>query len=392
MRKLLYGLLPLALLAALVVLFLTSGAPLPFGSSILVGDRPPIEKLSIQRIRLEPNLIELSVMNDGPDPVDVRQVIVNGGYWAFTMEPDSTLSRLESATIRIEYPWDTGDDQHVTILTSSGVTFALTIPAAVESPSLDWRFGGLLAFIGFLIGVVPVFIGLLWFPFIRSLKATWYNFFMALTIGLLLFLGVDAVQEALEIIPMSPQSLNGTGVLLIGFAVSFLFLFYLSRGRSASASEIEDGKKRRLIAFSAAFGIGIHNLGEGLAVGSAIALGNISLGATLIVGFMIHNVTEGLPIVAPLAREKVRVGYLILLGLLAGGPAIIGTWIGGYAYSPIWSVFFLGIGAGAIFQVTIEIGAFVGRKSINRLFTPHAVAGLLVGLIVMYSTGLIIAG
>lgn len=392
MRKLLYGLLPLALLAALVVLFLTSGSPLPFGSSILVGDRPPIEKLSIQRIRLEPNLIELSVMNDGPDPVDVRQVIVNGGYWAFTMEPDSTLSRLESATIRIEYPWDTGDDQHVTILTSSGVTFALTIPAAVESPSLDWRFGGLLAFIGFLIGVVPVFIGLLWFPFIRSLKATWYNFFMALTIGLLLFLGVDAVQEALEIIPMSPQSLNGTGVLLIGFAVSFLFLFYLSRGRSASASEIEDGKKRRLIAFSAAFGIGIHNLGEGLAVGSAIALGNISLGATLIVGFMIHNVTEGLPIVAPLAREKVRVGYLILLGLLAGGPAIIGTWIGGYAYSPIWSVFFLGIGAGAIFQVTIEIGAFVGRKSINRLFTPHAVAGLLVGLIVMYSTGLIIAG
>jgi ZIP family zinc transporter len=392
MRKLFYGLLPLLLLAIPVALFLSSGGPLPFGTSILVGERPPIEELSIQRVRLESNLIELTVINDGPDPVQVSQLLVNGGYWAFEIEPGNILQRLKSATIAIEYPWNTGDDQRITIVTSTGVTFDLTIPAAVESPALDWKFGGLLALIGVLIGVVPVFLGLLWFPFVRALKSDWYSFFMALTIGLLVFLGVDAIQGALEIIPTSPKSLDGVSVLLIGFSLSFLFLFYLSRGRGGSDAEADESKRRKLIAFSAAFGIGIHNLGEGLAVGSAFALGNISLGATLIVGFMIHNVTEGLPIVAPLAKEKAQVGRLVLLGLLAGGPTVIGTWIGGYAYSPIWSVFFLGIGAGAIFQVAIEVGAYIGRKTISQLFSPHAVAGLLVGLILMYATGLIVSG
>jgi zinc transporter, ZIP family len=392
MRKLFFGFLPLLLLAIPVVLFLSSGRPLPFGSSILVGDRPPIEELTIGKIRLESDLIELTVINDGPDPVEIRQLLVNGGYWAFEMVPGHTVARLRSATIAIEYPWNSGDDQHITLVTSSGATFGVTIPAAVESPTLDWRFGGSLALIGLLIGVVPVLLGLLWFPFVRTLKANWYNFFMALTLGLLLFLGVDSLKEALEIVPATPKSLNGVAVLLIGFSISFLFLFHLSRGRGRSDAEADESKRRRLIAFSAALGIGIHNLGEGLAVGSAFALGNISLGATLVVGFMIHNVTEGLAIVAPLAKEKARVGNLILLGLLAGAPAIAGTWIGGYAYSPIWSVFFLGIGAGAIFQVAIEVGAYIGRKTINQLYSSHAVAGLLGGLIVMYTTGLIVSG
>ena len=392
MRKLLYGLLPLVLLTILIIAVFASGGPIPFGGKGLVGNRPPIEELSIQKVRLHPNLIEMSVINDGPDPVEVRQVLVNGGYWAFTMMPDRPISRLRTATIQIEYPWNAGDDQHITLITSSGVTFGVTVPAAVESPEFDWQFGGLLAFIGFLIGVVPVLLGLLWFPFIRSLKSSWYSFFMALTVGLLFFLGVDSVQEALQIVPALPESLNGIGVLLIGFALSFLVLFYISRGRRSADEQTDEKVRNRLIAFSAALGIGIHNLGEGLAVGSAFAIGNISLGATLIVGFMIHNVTEGLPIITPLAKEKARIGYLVGLGLLAGGPAIIGTWIGGYTYSPIWSVFFLGIGAGAIFQVAIEIGSSIGKKTINRLFAPHAVAGFLVGLVVMYTTGLVVSG
>lgn len=392
MKKLLFGLLPLILLVAIIAIFLLSSGQNPIGGSILAGDRPLIEELSVQKIRLKPNLIELSVINDGPDPVEVRQLLVNGGYWAFEINPDKPISRLQSAAITIEYPWNTGDDQHITIVTSTGVTFDVTIPAAVESPALDWRFGGFLAFVGLLIGVVPVLLGLMWFPFIRSLKSAWYSFFMALTVGLLVFLGVDSVQEALEIVPAAPESLNGIGVLLLGFALSFLVLFYLSRGRIGPDTQKDESGRNRLLAFSAALGIGIHNLGEGLAVGSAFALGNISLGTTLIVGFMIHNVSEGLPIITPIAKEKARIGNLAALGLLAGAPAIIGTWIGGYTYSPILSVFFLGIGAGAIFQVAIEIGSSIGRKSINNLFTPHAATGFLVGLAVMYATGLVISG
>ena len=124
----------------------------------------------------------------------------------------------------------------------------------------------------------------------------------------------------------------------------------------------------------------------------SFAIGNVSLGATLVVGFMIHNVTEGFPIITPLAKQKASIVRVIPLGLLAGIPAIVGTLIGGYAYSVVWSIFFLGVGTGAIFQVAIEIGMYVGGKSLNRLFSPYASAGFFVGLIVMYATGLVIAG
>ncbi|MAG13539.1 MAG: metal transporter [Spirochaetales bacterium] len=392
MRKAISGVVPVMLLAIPVVIILVSNNPIPFSQSVIVEDRPPIEELIIQKIRLAPNLIKLTVVNDGPDPVEVRQLLVNGGYWAFDIAPKGPIRRLESAAIHIEYPWNTGDDQHITIVTSTGVTFDVTVPAAVESPTFDLRYTGFLAFVGFLIGVVPVLIGLLWFPFIRSLKSSWHGFFLALTVGLLVFLGVDSIQEALELVSESPNSLNGVGVLVLGFSFSFLALFYVSRGRSSAREQKDNKTKHRLIAFSAALGIGIHNLGEGLAVGSAFALGNISLGATLIVGFMIHNVTEGLPIVTPVAKDKAKATFLAGLGLLAGGPAIIGTWIGGYAFLPILGVLFLGLGAGAIFQVAFEIAAYLARESINRLFSSHAVAGYLAGLVVMYATGLIIAG
>ncbi len=391
MRKLFFGILPLLLLAIPVGWFLSGGGSLPFGESILVGDRPPIEEIAIQRVRMEENLISIDIVNDGPDPVTISQVLVNGSYWAFTVEDGATLGRLSRRTVLIEYPWNTGDDQHITMVTSTGVTFPLTIPAAVESPRPDRHFAGILALIGVLIGVVPVFLGLIWFPFVRMVRDSWYRFFMAVTVGLLIFLGVDTMQEGLELSHSVPESLNGVGVLLLGFAISFMVLFGISRN-GAGRDYADPATRARTIVFAAAFGIGVHNLGEGLAVGSAFAVGNVSLGATLIVGFMIHNITEGLPLIAPVARGKAPVGFLVRMGFLAGAPAIIGTIIGGYAFSPVWGVFFLGIGGGAIFQVVIEIIAYMNRKVKDSLFTPHGVGGVLAGIAVMYGTGLIIGG
>lgn len=384
MKKLVFGLLPVVLIVVLVVLFLS------FWSSDSVAETPPVEILKLERITLNPDLIELRMRNDGPDPVEIAQVLVNGAYWQFELEPEGAVRRLQKKVVRIEYPWIEGDDQHITLVTSTGVTIDVEIPAAVASPDSRWRFAGTLALLGLLIGVVPVFIGLLWFPFIRSLKSEWYGFFLALTVGLLVFLGVDAVEEALEAVHDAPESLSGIGVLLIGFFLSFLFLFYLSRGRKKVKGSDEGTWRNRLLAFNVAFGIGIHNFGEGLAVGSAFALGNVALGALLVVGFMIHNVTEGIPIVAPLAKLKTRLSYLILLGLLAGAPAIVGAWIGGFAYSAIWAVFFLGIGAGAVFQVAIEIGINLAKEGATRVFSLHSVSGFSLGLVLMYGTGILI--
>ncbi len=140
-----------------------------------------------------------------------------------------------------------------------------------------------------------------------------------------------------------------------------------------------------------ALGIGLHNLGEGLAIGSAYAIGSLALGAALVVGFALHNTTEGLAIVAPVAREgRARVDRLLLLGVLAGAPAVLGAWIGASAFHPSLAALMFGIGAGAIAQVIVQIAPQVRDES-GRFLHPLASVGVLAGLFVMYVTGLLVS-
>ena len=138
-----------------------------------------------------------------------------------------------------------------------------------------------------------------------------------------------------------------------------------------------------------AIGIGLHNLGEGLAVGAAIALGQVALSTFLIIGFAIHNTTEGLAIAAPLARTKSFVGKMIGFGLIAGVPAIFGTWIGGFSFSPFFTIIFLSIGAGAIFQVVLSIFQFIKDES-DSFSNISIISGIGVGLTLMYLTSIFI--
>ena len=163
------------------------------------------------------------------------------------------------------------------------------------------------------------------------------------------------------------------------------------RGRRSSAVE---GRRGWVLAVLIAVGIGLHNFGEGLAVGSAFALGEAALGTLLIVGFTLHNTTEGLAIVAPLAREGQRVSMadLVKLGLIGGVPTVAGAWLGGFVYSPIWSVLFLALGVGAIAQVVVQIVRHMAREgSVARLLaTGPVLAGLFAGFAVMYVTGMLV--
>ncbi len=133
--------------------------------------------------------------------------------------------------------------------------------------------------------------------------------------------------------------------------------------------------------------MGLHNLGEGLAIGSAYAIGSLALGAALVVGFALHNTTEGLAIVAPVADERAaparRLRRLVVLGLIAGAPAILGTWIGASAFDTSLAAFMFGLGAGAIAQVVVQIAPSI-RDAAGRLLHPLAVGGVLAGLALMY--------
>jgi zinc transporter ZupT len=137
-------------------------------------------------------------------------------------------------------------------------------------------------------------------------------------------------------------------------------------------------------------GIGLHNLGEGLAIGAAYNIGEIALGTFLVVGFIIQNITEGLGIIAPVLRDRPGIAKLALMGLIGGGPAIIGAWIGGFSPSPFLAVLFLAIGTGAIAEVVYEIAKLI-RKDIEKQAMPYAVfSGVLTGMLLLWVTGLMI--
>lgn len=350
---------------------------------------PAVEELTIQRAVLEtdPRGIVLTVTNGGPDPVTIAQVQVDEAYWNFRISPDPEIGRLGRATIHIPYPWVTDEAHEVVLISSTGVAFAHEIAVAVETPKRNagtlWTF----TLIGIFVGVIPVFLGLTWLPFLRRLADRWIGFFLALTAGLLVFLAVDAIHEALEASENVPGAFQGVGLIVLGVVAALATLYaidgWMRQRRSGELSPL-------YVSGLIALGIGLHNLGEGLAIGAAFALGEVGLTTFLILGFTLHNVTEGLGIVSPLARTRPSLGQLVGLGLLAGVPTIFGAWSGGLAYSPVLAVLFLGVGAGAIVQVVWAIGKFLRRDG-KPLSTPLNSLGFAAGVLVMYLTGLAVA-
>ena len=379
MMELVRGVGPLVLLAILAFL-LTTTPLLEFMRTV-----PPAEELSFERVVLAPGEITLSIANGGPDPVTVAQVTVDDAFWDFDISPDATIPRLGRATVTIPYPWVQEEAHEVVLLTSTGLTFPHEIEVAVVTPPVGPVFWGVFGAIGLFVGVIPVAIGLLWLPFLRGFSQRWTHFALALAGGLLIFLGVDAFEEALETAGDVAGSYQGTLLVLIGTVGTLLILQVVSARSSG-----DDAQGHWLVAFLVAIGVGLHNLGEGLAIGASYALGEASLGAFLIVGFMLHNTTEGLAIVAPVARDNPSLKKLFGLGLIAGVPTIFGAWIGGLAYSPIWATLFLSAGVGAIIQVVLVLYRMVARQS-EVVWTPLTASGFMTGLLLMYGTGLLVA-
>jgi len=385
------ALLPLILLGLLLLVFVKFGPLGVFKASII-----PIEKAFIERVVFSPEQITLEVFNDGPEPITIAQVLVNDAYWQFDMMPSNTLEPLEKGRIKISYPWVEGDAETIKLISRNGVAFEKEIEAAAITPTFNWFYFKTFVLLGIYVGVIPVLLGLLWLPFLRMLREKWYSFLLALTVGLLIFLGFDALEESFDLLEAIPNAYNGIGIILIGFTLSILTLSAISY-KSEHHRQIKGEHFQALIfGYLIALGIGLHNLGEGLAIGSAYAVGEVALGSLLVIGFMIHNVTEGVAIVAPLTRFVRQVGnfyfHLVIMGLLAGTPTIIGAVIGGFAYSPALAVLFLSIGAGAIFDVSYDIMHYMSKGKWLSIFTVTNVLGFLTGLLVMYATGFLVLG
>jgi zinc transporter, ZIP family len=390
------GLVPLALIAAAIGTFALLGGP-------GLGEREgsPVEDVAVERTVLRPGAIELTLRNDGPDPVEVAQVAVNDGYAPFTTTDGAEIGRLGSTTLEIAYPWVEGEAYEIFVLTSAGGTIEAEIPVAAETPDADLGFFGLMALLGIYVGVIPVSLGMLWLPFVRRVDRRWMAALIAFTVGLLAFLAIDAGLEGLEIAAEAPSAFGGSALVLVGALAAYLVLAAVDAhlGARHEAARRASGPAGAAAAggfyfgLLVAIGIGLHNLGEGLAIGSAYASGALALGAFLVVGFAIHNTTEGLAIVAPLRDEGeggASLGRLAILGLIAGAPAILGAWLGAAAFDPSLAALLFGVGVGAIARVVVQLAPSM-RDGEGRVLNPVSVAGLLAGIVAMYATGLLVS-
>jgi ZIP family zinc transporter len=379
----LWAVVPVLLLALAV------GAVVTAGSSLvdLVGSNPPpADQFDIRRVEFSPGEIRILVRNPQRDDLTIANVNVDDAIVPYSVDGPTTLGRLRSATIVVPFEWVENDPITVGVTSSTGIQTVKEIPAAVETPEPSVK--GFLGYtlIGLLVGVLPIALGLLWLPALRQAGPVWLATFMAFTAGLLTFLGVEALTESFELQAALPSSLGGAGLVLLGVALSFLGMTALS-GRLAGGSAAGGLTLALLIAI----GIGLHNLGEGLAIGASFAIGELQLGAFLIVGFMIHNVTEGLGIATPVAKTRVSVLVLAGLAVVAGAPAILGAWIGGYLTSDVLGTLFFAIAAGAALQVVVEVGRYVARTAPGGVRSGHAIAGFIVGIAAMYVTGVLVA-
>jgi zinc transporter, ZIP family len=379
----LWAVVPVLLLALAVGAVVTSGTSLVE----LVGTNPPpADEFDIRRVEFEPGLIKITVRNPQPDDLTIANVNVDDAIFPYTVDGPTTLGRLRSSTLVVPFDWVEEEPIAVGVTSSTGIETVKEIPAAIETPgpSVKGFFG--YALIGTLVGILPVALGLLWLPALRQASPAWLAAFMAFTAGLLTFLGVEALSEAFELQALLPSGLGGSGLVLLGVALSFL-------GMTALAGRLTGGAtaKGLVLALLVAIGIGVHNFGEGLAIGASFAIGELQLGTFLIVGFMIHNITEGFGIAAPVAKTRVTILTLAALALVAGGPTILGAWLGGYTTSDVLAALFFGIAAGAAFQVVLEVGRYVARQAPGGLRSGYAIGGFLAGIAAMYLTGILAA-
>jgi zinc transporter, ZIP family len=377
-------LVPVLLLAGVIVLFVFTR-----GAGLNVTPAVPIESVQFEPTILRSGQIELRLRNTSPQEIRIAQININEATWPYTISPGPKIPRLGKAVILLNYPWVQAEAYEITVFSSNSIPFNTSIPVATTTATVSlgtlWSF----TLIGIYVGIIPVVLGMLWLPAMKSLGPRAMTFLMSATVGLLIYLGIDATTEALEVGGTLSGAFQSTGIVSIGIIGTFLLLDAVSRQRMGVGRS--EAGQRLTLAMMIAVGIGLHNLGEGLAIGAAYTVGAAALGTFLVVGFIIQNITEGLGIIVPILKDKPAIRSLALLGVIGGGPAIVGAWVGGLVYSQPLSVLFLAIGAGAVFQVSFEIGKQMIWKEMAKRQIPVTVfAGVFTGMLTLYVTGVVI--
>jgi zinc transporter, ZIP family len=379
-----------ATLAALAALAVLGGRSVPESTDPAAEE----QELAVESTVLTPGAIELTVQNTSSDPVQIAQVFVNDVYVDLVggTEP---IGRLDTATLRLDYPWQDGQPYLVSMLTSTGSVIEQEISGTADTPDAGPAYIGWMAVLGACVGIVAVLLGMLFLPALRHAWPPSIRMLLAVTVGLLAFLAFDGTAKGLELAEQTGVAFGGAALVVLGAAVAYLLLAGADRGllRRRRADAEEPGTGFRL-ALTIAAGIGLYNLCAGLAIGSAYAVGEAALGTALVIGFALHNTTEGIAVVTPLtdhriADHRVTVPRLLGLAVVAGAPAVAGAVLGASVDNTEMSTFLLGVGVGTIVQMIIRLVPRLRERAGG--LAPSTLYGVLAGVLVMYLTGLLVA-
>ena len=338
---------------------------------------PPADEVEIRRVEFHPGEIRVLVRNPQPEDITVAVVTVDDAIVPFTTDGPDTIGRLRSTTIEIPYTWVEDDPYTVGVTSSSGIQTdrSRCRPRSRRRASTAGSVGGY-ALIGFLVGVVPVALGMLWLPSLRRADPRWLAAFMALTGGLLTFLAIDALFEALELQAALPGALGGPGLVLLGVAVSYLGLSWVAqrlsrRGAAAAASAPARGRwrSRRWSPSASACTTSAR--------ASRSARRSPSASSRSAASWSWASWSTTSPRASASRRRSPRAGgsrlrRLAGLALIAGAPAILGAWIGGFLTNEVLAVLFFSVAVGAAAQVVVEVGRYIAAARPRR---PRARGG-----------------
>lgn len=236
--------------------------------------------------------------------------------------------------------------------------------------------------LGLVAGVLPVYLGIgVALALGKILPRSWEGALIGVATGVLAYLFFDLMHEAVEL--TGARDGVSWGVFLGSLGISLIGLVALE-----SSQILGTGSTGRLLSlpYMIAVGMGLHNLGEGLAIGASYAAGEWVLSALLVTGFALHNGTEGFGIVGAAGKAPLPWLDVWWLGLLAGGPTCVGTLLSGQGLSPYFSIAFYTLAAGSLLYVILSLTAMSYTAS-RRL---QVASGVFAGISLMYVTAMVL--
>ncbi|MCY3854241.1 MAG: divalent cation transporter [Thaumarchaeota archaeon] len=345
-----------------------------------------LPKISIEQIDFVESEIRVSVRNTGHIPVNIVMADVNDRIQSANIEPNKKLERFDTALIHIPFEWSKSKPYAIGLTTEDGIRFEKKVESAfyLLKPTFDVVL--LLVTLGIYVGIFPILIGFSWLPFMKKFKK-YYSFFLSFTVGLLFFLVIETSVELFDLSQHLDSSFNSTTLILIIILLTAFGLYHLDYN---VINRNQSGLKRSSIAISLmiSVGIGLHNFGEGIIIGTSINLGKIALGNFLVIGFALHNITEGFAISTPLTKENLLVKYLFVLLPIAGLPTIFGLLVGGFTNSLIVNIIFISLGIGSISYVILTIMKWINKQYF--ILNKDITTGISSGMCIMYIISIIV--